>query len=115
MTGYVFFPAADARQDAIWDYTAKRWDELQAEAYITGLHEHLSTLAQDKSLWRRLPDRLVLPAGVRDAVYCSLYRQHWLFFRELPSGRIGVLTILHASMDLPVRLREDLERLFREE
>jgi plasmid stabilization system protein ParE len=115
MAGYVFFPAADARQDAIWDYTVKRWSEHQAKAYIIGLHEHLAVLARDVSLWRRLPSRLAVPPEVQDTVYCSLYRQHWLFFRKLPSGRIGVLTILHAAMDLPVRLREDLERMSRQE
>ncbi|MBL9204945.1 MAG: type II toxin-antitoxin system RelE/ParE family toxin [Opitutaceae bacterium] len=33
---------------------------------------------------------------------------HTVFFRRLSKGRIGVITVLHGSMNLPARLREDL-------
>jgi len=37
------------------------------------------------------------------------YRQHYIFFRVLSKGALGVLSILHEKMDLPARLREDAE------
>ena len=45
--------------------------------------------------------------------YFARYERHVVFFRELSDKRIGMLTILHAAMDLPVRLDEDLARLER--
>lgn len=32
---------------------------------------------------------------------------HYIFFRELSGGEIGVITILHENMDLPARIRDD--------
>lgn len=43
-------------------------------------------------------------------VFFHCYRYHILFFRELSSGDIGVISILHANMYIPARLREDVER-----
>ena len=34
-----------------------------------------------------------------------------MFFRELSEGGIGVITVLHGSMDIPARLKEDAERI----
>jgi len=34
-----------------------------------------------------------------------------VFFRELDTGDLGVMSILHERMDLPVRLKEDLVAL----
>jgi toxin ParE1/3/4 len=109
--GYVFYPAADAQQDSIWKYTVELWGEAQAVKYINGLHAHLQRLSETKSLWRRLPDRLVVPADLRMKVYCSRYERHYVFFRELPSGKLGIMSVLHDRMDLPVRLIRDLSAL----
>ena len=38
------------------------------------------------------------------------HAHHYLFFRELAEGQIGILSILHESMDLPARLKEDADR-----
>ena len=44
----------------------------------------------------------------------SRYRRHYLFFRELASGKIGVMSILHERMDVPARLVEELGKLARD-
>lgn len=31
--------------------------------------------------------------------------------RELPSGKIGIISILHERMDMPARLMEELQKL----
>jgi toxin ParE1/3/4 len=108
MGGYLFYPPADAAQDRIWKDTVVQWGEAQAVTYITGLHAHLQKLSETKALWRRLPNDLAIPADLKIHAFFSRYERHYLFFRELPSGKIGVLAILHDRMDIPVRLHEDL-------
>jgi plasmid stabilization system protein ParE len=43
-------------------------------------------------------------------VYFIRHQHHYVFFRELSSGELGVISILHENMDIPARLREDSER-----
>jgi toxin ParE1/3/4 len=53
-------------------------------------------------------ERSCYTADLKAQAYFSRYERHYLFFRELPSGKIGVMAILHERMDIPVRLHEDL-------
>ena len=41
-------------------------------------------------------------------VYFTRYEHHYLFFRELSDGRLGIISVLHERMDLPNRLIDDL-------
>ncbi len=109
MANYRFFKTADKQQDQIWDYTFQQWGQAQAEKYIRGLHSHMQHLADKALPWRTLPQTLTNPLDLDIPVHFSHYEQHILFFRELSDG-IGILSILHQSMDLPVRLAEDLAR-----
>jgi plasmid stabilization system protein ParE len=107
MTGYLFYPPADAAQDRIWRDTMESWSEMQAETYIVGLHGHLLKLSRTRALWRPLPQRLVV-TDLGAMTWFSRCERHHIFFRELSGGRIGIIGILHERMDLPVRLAEDL-------
>lgn len=111
MAGYVFYPRADIQQDAIWEHTVEVWGEPQAIRYITGLHAHLQKLSEKRGLWRRLPAGLVVPADLKVEVHCSHYERHYVFFRELSDGKLGIMAILHDRMNLPVRLIDDLAKL----
>jgi plasmid stabilization system protein ParE len=44
-------------------------------------------------------------------VWIVRHQHHFVFFRELPSGSIGIISILHTSMDLPARLKEDTQQI----
>lgn len=111
MAGFLFYPTADTAQDRIWEDTVEAWGEAQAIRYIRGLHAHLQMLSETPSLWRRLPGKLALPADLKIDAYFSRYERHYIFFRELSGGRIGVLSLLHDRMDVPVRLADDLRAL----
>lgn len=111
MVVYRFYPRADAAQDKIWRDTVETWGEKQAVTYITGLHTHLQRLCEERAIWRKLPQRLAVPADVKHEAYFSRYEHHYVFFRELDNGDLGVMSILHERMDLPVRLAEDLAAL----
>ena len=94
-------PSARERLIEIWEYTEKKWGEEQADVYITGFFDRLDEIAQEPHLWKvvrnsELPD-----------VFFSKYEHHFFFFRQLAGGSLGVITILHESMNLPDRLKED--------
>jgi len=112
MAGYRFYPRADAAQDKIWRDTVAEWGETQAETYIRGLHAHLQRLFNNRPLWRRLPQKMAVSADIKRTAYFSRYEHHYVFFRELANGDLGVMSILHERMDLAVRLREDLSALY---
>jgi plasmid stabilization system protein ParE len=111
MAGYRFYPRADAAQDKIWQDTSSAWSEAQADTYILGLHAHLERLCGNRLLRRRLPQRLAAPPDIRREAYFSRYERHYIFFRELDDGDLGIMSILQERMDLPVRLKQDLAAL----
>ena len=111
MTGYRFYPRADTAQDKIWRDTFETWGETQAATYIRGLHAHLQRLCENRLVWRRLPQKLAVPSDIKREAYFSRYEHHYIFFRELDNGDLGVMSILHERMDLPVRLKDDLAAL----
>lgn len=100
---YRFFPAADKRQDEIWDYTLRKWGEPKAVEYISGMHDAISRAAENPQLWRRLDRR-----GFEKVFYIR-YEKHFIFFRGLSRGILGIISILHERMDIPTRLKEDLK------
>ncbi len=111
VSGYKFFPTADKAQDAIWRYSVDTHGKKQAIKYIEGLHAHIQTLSEKKKMWWPLPDKFIIPSDLNMITYFSRYEHHNLFFRELPSGKIGIMSILHESTDMPVRLLKDLRRI----
>ncbi len=96
-------PAAKERLIGIWQYTAETWGDQQADRYVRDLVAHARDLASRKAAWRPVRER-----GFR-GMFFSRFRHHYLFFREFPEGSIGVVSILHENMDLPHRLKEDLD------
>ena len=82
-----------------------KWGEEQADAYIQELIGALNRLAKQRSLWKPVADKQLL--GVKFA----RWRQHLVFFRELTGGGVGVISILHESMDLPERLKDDAQQV----
>ena len=105
---YLFYPLADRQQDEIWLYSAQEWGRDQADIYIYGLHARIKEAANDHFIWARLDE----PTGkIPKDVHFVPYRKHYVFFRILPSGRLGVISSLHTFRDLPTRLLEDLTEI----
>ncbi len=115
MAGYRFFSSADKRQDEIWEYTYEQWGETQAKKYLQGLHDHLQRLANKEIPWQLLPTSMLVPPDLSLTIFFSRYEKHHIFFRELSNKDIGVISILHGAMQVPVRLNEDLERILKKE
>jgi len=98
------YQAAKERILEIWDYTEQTWGEDQADKYVRGLVEAINTAQSRRHQWRQVMDEAL------SGVFFIRYQHHYLFFRELSDGTLGVISILHENMDIPTRLREDTER-----
>lgn len=93
--------AASHRLDEIYRYTRERWGAAQAERYITGLFEAFEGIESRTVLSRPVPAEL----GV-DGFFFR-YQRHFVYWRRLSNGDIGIVTILHERMHRIDRLRED--------
>ena len=85
-------PAARADLDAIWDYTATKWDLPQAEAYVQALLRNMQTLAETPGLGRSIED-------IRPGYLKFPTASHVIYYRNRDDG-IDVSRILHKSMDV---------------
>jgi toxin ParE1/3/4 len=93
--------AASYRLDDIYRYTRDRWGEQQAEHYITGLFESFDRIASHQVLSRPIPAEL----GIEG--YFFRYEHHFVYWRQLSNGDIGIVTILHERMHQIERLHKD--------
>jgi plasmid stabilization system protein ParE len=93
--------AASHRLDEIYRYTWERWGVEQADRYITGLFA-----AFDRIEARGVMSRPV-PAEFGVDGYFFRYERHFVYWRRLSSGDIGIVTILHERMHQIDRFRED--------
>lgn len=93
--------AASHRLDEIYRYTRDRWGAEQAERYITGLFEAFEGIASHAVASRPVPAEF----GVEGFVFH--YERHFVYWRRLANGDIGIVTILHERMHQIDRFRED--------
>ena len=97
------YPAARRRVIEIWHYKDNTWGEKQADKYIRGLYRAIEEAASSKHLWRKIEH------AEMKGIYFIRYGRHYIFFRELSSGVLGVVNVLHENMDIPSRLKEELD------
>jgi len=93
--------STQARLLEIWDYTERTWGAKQADACIRALIAAIAKAQTERHGWRPLRDRTLT------GVYFIRHEHHYIFFRELSDGTLGVISILHENMDIPARLRDD--------
>lgn len=101
MASYRVQHAAGRRIDSIYIYTRGRWGQDQAERYIRGLFARFEDIAERRIAWRDVPREL----GV-EGFYCR-YEHHYIYWRVLSDGAVGIVTILHERMHQIERFRED--------
>ena len=92
--------AASHRLDDIYRYTRDRWGEAQADRYITGMFEAFETIEKHGS-------SKPVPAEFGVGGYYFRYEKHFVYWRWLSNGDIGVVTILHERMHQIDRFRDD--------
>lgn len=96
-------PSAERAIAEIWLYTDRVWGEGQADAYVEGLCEAVLQVAAQRHRWKRVDDKIA------PGVLYFRYEHHFVFFRQLSRTRLGIISVLHESMDIPHRLLDDLD------
>lgn len=104
MTKILVQEAASWRIDEIYRYTRDRWGTEQAGRYITGMFE-----AFDGTATRRTASRFI-PADFGVEGYYFRYERHYVYWRVLSNGDIGIVTILHERMHQIDRFTNPIER-----
>lgn len=102
MTTYRVQRAAGHRLDQIYLYTRETWGEAQAERYIRGIFERFEAIAARRFPWRPVPAEF----GV-DGYVCR-YEKHFIYWKLLGDGAVGIATVLHERMHQRDRFREDV-------
>jgi plasmid stabilization system protein ParE len=93
--------AASHSLDEIYAYTRERWGDEQASRYIVGLFEAFERIGSHGIISRPVPAAF----GVDGYVF--RYERHFVYWRRLSNGDIGIVTILHERMHQIDRFRED--------
>ncbi len=95
--------AATRRIEEIYRYSLEQWGETQADAYITGMFEAIEGIASGTTQSRSVP----VEFGVSGNLF--RYRRHFVYWKTLSDGSIGIVTILHERMHQLIQFREDYE------
>ncbi|MDE0407189.1 MAG: type II toxin-antitoxin system RelE/ParE family toxin [Alphaproteobacteria bacterium] len=95
--------AAALRIEEIYRYSRERRGEAQAESYVTGLFEAFDDIATGAGASRPVPAEF----GVEGYVF--RYRRHFIYWKTLSDGAIGIVTVLHERMHRVERFQEDRE------
>ncbi len=89
--------AAQRDLDEIWDYTADRWSQAQANRYIDHIRRACKKLGRGDARGRSIDD-------VRPGYWKLAVKSHFLFYRVEDSGVIDIIRILHQRMDIEAHL-----------
>ena len=93
--------AASHRLDEIYRYTRDQWGPEQAERYIIGMFEAFEKIAAHGVASRPIPAEF----GVDGYVF--RYERHFIYWRTLSHGGVGIVTILHERMHQIERFKDD--------
>ena len=94
--------SASLRLDEIYRYTRDRWGQEQADRYITGLFADFEKIDNHGVASRPIPAEFGIGG------YYFRYAHHFVYWRRLSDGDIGIVTILHERMHQMPRFRNDL-------
>lgn len=93
--------ATSHRLDEIYRYTRDRWGIEQADRYITGLFDAFGKIESHAVTSRPVPAMF----GVQGFFF--RYEHHFVYWRRLSNGDIGIVTVLHERMHQVERFRAD--------
>ncbi|QYX57500.1 type II toxin-antitoxin system RelE/ParE family toxin [Roseovarius sp. SCSIO 43702] len=93
--------AASLRLDEIYRYRRDKWGEAQADLYIAGLFEAFERIETGGTASRPVPAEFDVTG------YFFRYERHFVYWKWLANGDVGVVTILHERMHRMDRFRDD--------
>lgn len=95
---------ASVRFDDIYSSSRERWGEAQAERYLAGLFSTIEGLEDGRTKSRPVP------AAFGVLGFVARFEHHYIYWRRLKDGRVGVVSILHERMHQSGRLRREFGR-----
>ena len=101
MARFLIQQAASYRIDEIYQYSLKQWGTAKAEDYINGLFDAFNKLDTHEVLSRPVPAEF----GVEGFFF--RYQKHFVYWKHLRTGEIGIVTILHERMLQIDRFKDD--------
>ena len=101
MNKFLVQNAASYRIDEIFCHTLKQWGKAQADAYVCGLFEAFGKINNHEVTSRSIPAEF----GVGG--YFFRYEKHFVYWKNLSRGDIGIVTVLHESMHQIDRFKDD--------
>jgi len=101
MTTVLIQEQASRRLDEIYRYTVSQWGTAGAERYIRGIFKSFDRIATHDVLSCPIPAEF----GVQGYFY--KYERHFVYWKKLTSGAIGIVTILHERMHQMERFKSD--------
>ena len=84
--------SASFRLDEIYQYTLREWGENQAKEYIKGLFDVFEKIVKNQALSHPIPAEFNV-----DGFYVK-YKKHFVYWKILQNGEVGIVTILHERM-----------------
>lgn len=103
MSSFRIQAGAGHRLDEIYTYTRETWGEAQAERYLRGMFERFEAIAERRFPWRQVPAEF----GV-DGYVCR-YEKHFIYWKLLGDGSVGIVTVLHERMHQINRFHQDFQ------
>lgn len=100
MSSYFVGPHADQQLDGIYEYTAMHWGEDQADRYIELLFQYFADVSAKNVIWRPVPAEF----GVEG--YLGKCEHHFVYWRVLRKGAIGIVAVLHERMHQIEQIRD---------
>lgn len=102
MTDFRVSSGAGHRLDEIYDYTRRTWGDAQADAYIRGLFGKFKAIAAREIPWTAIPAEFGIDG------YLCRHEKHFIYWKLLAGGKVGIVTVLHERMHQIERLKDDL-------
>lgn len=101
MPKFLVQKTAAVRIKQIYHYTQETWGDDQAKSYINSLFQTFNEIADKQILWRPIPAEFEILG------YYTHFRKHYIYWKELKSGNIGIVTVLHERMHQLLQFNED--------
>lgn len=103
MVDYTLSKIAAEQLTAIYDYSLEKWGEAQATKYLNGLIGIFFRIAEGKSVSRRIEPMFNVNGFV------TRYEKHFIYWKILKNGNLGIFAILHQQQNQGDRLAETLK------
>ena len=103
MSRFLVLSSASLRIEEIYRYSLDQWGEDQAKTYLEGLFDAFDKINSHGVISKPIPAEF----GV-DGFYFR-YEKHFVYWKRLSSGKIGIVTVLHERMHRIGRLKNEFE------